>query len=294
MMRILRPLWILAALAAFPADAAAQLEFAGIPWGTAQDVARERIRAAGYTFRGVDQDGDLVFGAADSVDLVAMFDSAGLVYVEAGWLRDPDRLPARYRRMADSMIAAVGAPDTATADEGEDVFERVTSWSLDGAALELYYTPRNGGLDSALLLRHAGPGWLAEDIRRGELPEGPRDTPAVGDYHQAFGGFRVLIRVDTARYERVGPQRYHAYFLHDWMQRRRLANGLMYSSLYTRVELDCRELLTRPLRVVPLYGGRATPPIDIPDRERRWTRPRPDSPDDVALRSACGALGRQP
>jgi hypothetical protein len=100
--------------------------------------------------------------------------------------------------------------------------------------------------------------------------------------------------VDTVKYERVGPQRYNAYFLHDWMQRRRLANGLMYSSLYTRVELDCREFRTRRLRVIPLCGSRATPPIDIPERERQWTRPRPGSPDDVAIRSACEALGRQP
>jgi hypothetical protein len=285
---------IVATLALFAGDAGAQLEFRGVPWGASQDEATERIRAAGYAFRGVDQDGDLVFGAADSVDLVAMFDSAGLVYVEATWLREPDRLPARYRRMGDSMRAAVGAPDTVTADEGEDVYERFMSWNRDGAALELYYRPRGGGLDTALFLRHTGPGWEAEDMRRGEVEEGPRDTTGVGDYHQAFGGFRVLIRVDTVKYERVGPQRYRAYFLHDWMQSRRLPNGLMYSSFYTRVELDCRELRTRQLRVIPLYGGRATPPIDIPERQRQWTRPLPGSPDDVAIRSACEALGRQP
>lgn len=291
---------ITAALFLFADDSAAQLEFAGVPWGTPAGEVTERIRAAGYTYRGVDQDGDFVFGAADSVDLVAMFDSAGLVHVEATWLRDPDRLPARYGRMGDSLRAVLGAPESVS---GADEFESSMTWVRDGARLELFYTPRNGGLDSALVVRHEGPGYQAEDDRRHEASrarahrerlEGREDTTAVGDYHEAFGGFRVLIRVDTVKYERLGPQAYRARFLHNRMQLRRLPNGLIYTALLTEVELDCRAFRTRLHRMTPLFGSRAVPPIDVPAAERQWTRPPPDSPDDVAVRSACEALGRQP
>jgi hypothetical protein len=119
MIPILRPLALLAALAALAVsagDAGAQLEFAGIPWGTPTDSASACIQRAGYPFRGQDQEGDWVFGAPGRVDLVAVFDSAGLVFVDAFWLEGADSLSARHGRMADSMRAALGAPDSAHAD----------------------------------------------------------------------------------------------------------------------------------------------------------------------------------
>lgn len=294
---------IAAALVLFAEDADAQLEFAGTPWGAAREAATERIRSAGYTYRGVDQDGDPVFGAADSVDVVAMFGEGGLVHVEAVWQRDPDALPARYGRMADSMRAALGAPDTASVDEGEEFSERFVTWNRDGVTLQLYYRPRSGGLDTALILSHQGPGWEAEYERRDEMDrartareraEGTRDTTGVGDYHQAFGGFRVLIRVDTVQYQRLGPQSYRARFLHNWMQTRHLPNGLMYDASVTEVELDCRGVRTRLLRTIPLYDFRATPAVDVPEARRQWTAPAAGSPDEVAIRSACEVLARQP
>jgi hypothetical protein len=288
----------IAALMLFADESAAQLEFAGAPWGTPAEQASERIRAAGYTFRGVDQDGDWIFGAADSVDLVAMFDSTGLVSVESQWMRNPDRLLARYRRMADSMRAAVGPPDEASEDESG----RVLNWARDGSTLELFFRPRGGGLDTTLFLRHQGAGYEAEFERRvareqeqmeRERAEGTRDTTAVGDYHQAFGGFRVLIRVDTVKYERLGPQAYRARVLHNWMQTRRLPNGLMYDAALTEVELDCRVQRTRTIRRTMLYE-RPAAVVDVPEAERRWTTPRRGSPDATAVQSACQALARQP
>jgi hypothetical protein len=293
------PLVLLAAALLSAGDAAAQLEFAQIPWGTPETRTMEHITSAGYRFRGTDQDGDMVFGAADSVDLVAMFDGAGLVSVELRWMRNPDRLLARYRRMADSMRAALGRPDEASEDE----YGRSLSWARNGSTLELFFRPRGGGLDTMLFLRHQAAGYEPEFERRvarereqmeRERAEGTRDTTGVGDYHQAFGDFRVLIRVDTVKYERMGPQAYRARFLHDWMQMRRLPNGLMYDAALTEVELDCRVQRTRLLRTTPLYDFRATPPVDVPESERRWTTPRRGSPDVEAVRSACQALARQP
>lgn len=290
-----RLLPVLAALALSAGDAAAQLEFAGIPWGTSSDSTRASIQRAGYHFRGQDQDGDWVFGAPDSVDLVAMFDSAGLVHVEAMWLRDPDRLPARYQHLADSMRASLGAPDTANADE----YERFMTWRRDGAELALFFRPRGGGLDTALTIRHFGPGWEAEDLRRSEAwtdrEESEADTIGYGEYHQAFGGFRTLIRVDTVRYTRLGPQRYLARFREDRMQSRRLPNGLRYGATVSDVELDCRQMSTRAQRTFFLYNIRVlTHTEDIPEARRQWFQPVAGSPDDVAIRDACEVLARQP
>jgi hypothetical protein len=290
---------LVAALALFARDAAAQLEFAGIPWGTGIAETTERIRGAGYTLRGTDQEGDVVFGAADGVDLFAMFDSAGLVYVEASWERDPDHIPARYTRMADSLRAALGTPDDELGGDGE----RTVLWRRDAVEAELYLRPRSGGLDTLLILRHSGPGWVAELERRDELARarkdderqnGRADTTAVGDWHQAFGGFRVLIRVDTIKYARVDARTYRARFLHNWMQTRRLANGMMYTAAVTEVELDCRGFRTRLHRTVYLFDDRALPAIDVAESERVWTQPLSGAPDDVAIRSACEALARQP
>jgi hypothetical protein len=292
---IRRFLSVLAALAFTAGDAAAQLEFRGIAWGTPPDGTRAAIERAGYPFRGVDQDGDWVFGGPESLDLVAMFDSAGLVYVEQQWMQAPDGLPARYERMADSLRRHLGAPDTTNADE----YERFMVWRRGGAELELFFRPRGGGLDTALTVRHHGPGWGAEDLRRMEAweerEESEADTIGYGEYHQAFGGFRTLIRVDTVRFTRLGPQRYLARFREDKMQMRRLPNGLMYGATVADVELDCRQMRTRAHRTFYLHNIRVLAHTEeVPEAERRWTRPVPGSPDDIAIRDACEVLGRQP
>jgi hypothetical protein len=291
--RFLLPL--LAALALSVGDAAAQLEFRGIAWGTSPDSTRAAIERAGYPFRGVDQDGDWVFGGPEPMDVVAMFDSAGLVYVEMQWMEEPDRLPARYERMADSMRRALGAPDSAHADE----YERYVRWLRGGADLELFFRPRGGGLDTALTVRHYGPGWQAEDLRRSEAwtgeEESEADTIGYGEYHQAFGGFRTLIRVDTVRFTRLGPQRYLARFREDHMQSRRLPNGLRYGATVADVELDCQRMRTRAQRTFYLYNIRVLAHTeDVPEAERQWSQPVAGSPDEIAIRDACQVLARQP
>ncbi|HEU0299523.1 MAG TPA: hypothetical protein VFR37_08720 [Longimicrobium sp.] len=295
----LRSLLVLLAIVLAAGDASAQLEFAGIPWGTPVDSASARIQRAGYAFRGEDQLGDRVFGGPDGMDLVAMFDSTGLVLVEATWMDRPELLPARYERMADSMRRALGAPDTANADE----YERFGTWKRGEAVLDLFFRPRGGGLDTALILRHAGPGYEAEYERRDlaweargaeERANGTSDTTGVGDWENAFSDFRVMIRVDTTRYTRLAPGLFRARFRHDWMQRRRLENGMLYSAAITFAELDCQAVATRPYRVIRMYDFRALPVVFIRQADRRWVRPAPRSPDDSALRRACEVLGRQP
>ncbi len=294
---IRRILLVLAALAAAVDDAPAQLEFRGIAWGTPPDGVRAALERVGHPFRGMDQEGDQVFGGPGSVDLVAMFDSAGLVYVEQQWREGPDGLPARYARLADSLRAHLGAPDTANADGDE--YERFMVWRRGQAELELFFRPRGGGLDTALTVRHHGPGWGAEDLRRAEAwdarGESDADTIGYGEYHQAFGGFRTLIRVDTVRFTRLDPHRFLARVREDRMQMRRLPNGLMYGATVTDVELDCRQMRTRAHRTFYLYNVRVLAHTEqVREADRRWAQPVPGSPDDIALRDACEVLGRQP
>lgn len=300
MIRILRSLALLAAVVASVGDAAAQLEFGGIPWGTPADSARARIQRAGYPFRGQDQDGDGVFGAPGRVDLVAVFDSAGLVFVDALWLEEPDSLSARHDRMADSLRAVVGAPDSAKADR----HGRYMIWRRDGATLELILHPDDSSLDAALFVRHTGPGYVAEFERRAvaweareahERAHGRADTLGLGGWHEVFSGPRELVWIDTVKVERWGPRLYRARFRGDLMRRRRLENGMMYSAAVREVELDCGAGRTRLHRTIPLYYDlRSLPPIDVPEAERQWVRPAPGSPEGTALRAACAVLARQP
>lgn len=300
MIRILRPLALLVALAASAGDAAAQLEFGGIAWGTSPDSTRARIQRAGYELRGQDQEGDWVFGAPGRVDLVAVFDSAGLVFVDAFWLEEPARLPARHDRMADSMRAVLGAPDSAHADR----HGRYMTWRRGGATLELVLDPDVSARDGALFIRHTGPGYAAEFERRAvawqareedERAHGRADTLGLGGWHQVFSGPRELVWIDTAKVERLGPQLYRARLRRDLMQRRRLENGMMYSAAIREGELDCDAGRTRLHRTIPLYYDlRSLPPLDVPEAERQWVRPAPGSQDEAALRAACAVLARRP
>lgn len=149
-----------------PFSAAAQREFAGIPWGTPPAEAMERLRAAGYALRGTGQYGDLMFGGPEGVELLAVFAPRGLVHVEARWEMPPDRLPARFERMADSMRAVLGAPTTA----GRDNYERTMTWlGAEWGGVDLVYSRSEGYPPPQLSLSHWGPGYEEEVMRR----EGP-------------------------------------------------------------------------------------------------------------------------
>lgn len=285
---------LLAILAATPA--AAQLEFGGIPWGTSVDSARAQLQRAGYVPRGQDQAGDWVFGDATGVDLVTMFDSAGLVGVDLKWTRDFGRLPARFDRLADSLSRAFGAPQSAADD---DAGERAREWTRDGARTWLFLRPRGSGMDSALVLIYEGPGWEAEFERRNEADRardayeeenGRADTTAYGDWVIAYSDARDLTMVDTVRFSRVGDRLYRARFLDQWFQTRRLENGMMYNGALTEVELDCGGMRARLLRTIPLYGRRATAPIE----GSTWLPPLPGANHARAVARACEMLGRRP
>lgn len=161
-------LLVLLALALSALDAAAQREFAGIPWGTPPAEAAERIRAAGYQLRSAGPHGDLTFAGPDGAELLAVFDPRGLVFVEARWQEPAERLPARFERMADSMRAVLGAPDMANRDD----YERSITWlGAERGGAGLVYS-RGGGIPPLLSLTHWDPGYEEEVERR----EGPAEV----------------------------------------------------------------------------------------------------------------------
>jgi hypothetical protein len=292
-LRSVLPLLLLAFAA--PLTAAAQLTFGGIAWGTPADSATAMIQRAGYVLRGHDQDGNRVFGDAEDVDLVTLFDSIGLVGVDLEWSRPVDRLPARFATLADSLRRAFGPPDDASEDGEEPAME----WARDGVRVSLFLFPRGGGRDSMLSLRYEGPGWEPEFERRNdadrareayEEENGRADTTAYGDWLRVYSDARDFTRVDTVRFTRLGDRLYRARFLDSWFQRRRLENGIMYNGAITEVELDCRRMTTRLLRTLPTYSHRALPVIDGP----RWLPPMPNANHARAVAAACEVLGRQP
>lgn len=281
-----------------PVPAAAQLTFRGMGWGTPADAAKEQLQRAGYVLRGQDQDGDWVFRGPEREDLVTRFDAAGLVGVDLEWSRPADALPARFATLADSLRRAFGPPDEAAEDGEEPSME----WRRDGARVWLFLFPRGSGRDSMLSLRYEGPGWEAEFERRSEADRareaheeenGRADTTAYGAWLRVYSDARDFTRVDTVSFTRVGDRRYHARFLDDWFQTRRLENGLMYDGAITEVLLDCQRMQTRLLRTVPLYGHRATIVVEAREGEERWLPPMPNRNHARAVERACAALARQ-
>jgi hypothetical protein len=292
MIRIFRVLCLSASLALSAGEAAAQLEFAGIAWGTPAGQAADRLRGMGYVARGVDQNGDHVFRGPDGEMLVAKLSPDGLVQVQVEWTRDPARLPARYARLADSLHAALGKPYA----EGHD---DAASWTRDEAWVNIWLRPAAPQLDSTLFLFYTAPADAAEELRRAQLQEdasqpGRVDPVDVGAWAEADFTDRWEQRVDTARVVVLGGGLYGARLRDRWTDPRRLENGLVYDAAVREVEVDCGGTRMRLLRTVPLYHEVSMHAIEVPAGERRWDRPAAGSRAEASLRAVCAVLARQP
>ncbi|WP_420130656.1 hypothetical protein [Longimicrobium sp.] len=286
---------VLFSLILAPVSAAAQLTFGGIPWGTPVDSATAAIQRAGYVPRGQDQNGDWLFLGPDSADVVAMFDSAGLVGVGLDWFKAPDSLPGLYTRVADAMAADLGPP----ADRLSDVAERISNWYLDGVNVMLYLRPRGDGLDSLLVAHYGGPGWDAEFERRlaaqqarldHEYAEGPTDSILMGAWLTLHNDNTARIQVDTAAYVVLGDSLFGVRLLYHWAQPRRLENGMIYDGAHVQMELECGAREAMLVHTVPVYGYQTLTPRDGP----WWLPPLPGTYHPHVVAAACDALARQP
>jgi hypothetical protein len=296
MMRILRPLCILAALAAFPMDAAAQMEFAGIPWGTSPRQTADRLQAMGYQLRGVDQDGDWVFRAPDGAEVVAMMDSAGVVAVDLRWYDKPEQFPLRVQVLLDSLTDAFGPP--LNKEEGSGAWHRHPD---DGWAHLLLRRP-TGGLDSMLFMAFTRPGGNTRetdrrgalaDERRARLREQGPDPVAVGGWLELWSELWRTTLVDTASVGVLPNGVYRTRILVRLQEPGRLENGMRYDALISEVEIDCPGRRWRTRRAIPLFYEVPLAVTDVPEADREWIRPEPGGVDAYVIKESCIALARQ-
>lgn len=290
----LRLFTVFAALFLSAADAAAQMEFAGIPWGTPPRETADRLQALGYRLRGVDQEGDWVFRGPDGAEVIAVMDTAGLISVDVRWYERPDEFPRRLQVLVDSLTAAFGEP--LNREEESAVWNRQEAW------VHLFMRRAYGGRDSMLFLAHTRPGGLGDeprrraamaDAREAHLARHGPDPAAAGEWHLLWDEIWVETRVDTAHSAATGIARYRARMLEHWQEPQRLENGLMYDGVLTEVELDCKEFRRRLHRTVFVFYQAPVAIVDVPEAERAWFRPEPEQLDGYLLRDACVVLDRQ-
>jgi hypothetical protein len=262
--------------AAAKAASAQQIAYPGIPWGTPAEAVRARAEAQGFALDSVTADGDQVYRRrADGAWLKA--------YMRAGravgfTVIDPAPRAAvdgRFRALADSLEAALGAP--AVRDREEVRWEA----ALAQVSVEIEFV-RGPQVE----VRWAGPGWFDEMHRRKKLIEVPPlpagytivsatpvsyvsvDTTVTG--RGAAGVLRGRFRIDYA--QPVGP------------------DTATYDAAVYEMEFDCAGRRTRLLRrTITLAGARRHDDVyqRIP-----WAPPQPGNHYDRGLAAVCRAARR--
>jgi len=180
---------MLAVACVVPAAARAQeIAYPGVAWGTSGSRLTLALEARGFASRGMIEAGDLAFIADDGTQLQAQMRAdrvVGILRIEPG-----DSAAARFRMVADSLRAALGAPV-----EG---YPTIIRWQagLGHIRLEL---GRNGPL-RFVRTHWRGPGWYDEMARR-DLLGLPEQPPA---FTIVTTTLLSLVAVDTASV-RAGP-----------------------------------------------------------------------------------------
>jgi hypothetical protein len=163
----LRPLTLVACMGFAASAAAAQrpgLAFLGTPWRLPADTVEMRLEGRGYTFSRATETHDLEFTRPDSGELTVFLQRGRTV----GFLLvDPARgaqVEPRFRALADSLQAALGAPDTL---DGSGV-----QWAAGLTEIRLLITRRLGV--PYVTTEWRGPGMLDEMVQRwGDRPLPP-------------------------------------------------------------------------------------------------------------------------
>lgn len=280
-------------IVAVPATtASAQLTVAGLAWGTPAAQVRTHLEARGWRFRGADQDGDHVFGGPAASEAVATLADGRLVGMEMRWPSTAAGARARYRAITGSLRRAHGRP--ATVDDESITWSRgdslVYGWLGDG---------RGASPEPAAGITGWGPGYHAEIERRSQLEreeteriragrQAP-DSLLAGDWEIVFSNAHVLTRLDVAGARPAGPGRYRARLREDWMFTRRLASGTKYSLAVREMEIDCRAMQARVLRIIPGWAEHSAAAGPVPGAAA-WTAPATGSPEDRAIRKSCALM----
>jgi hypothetical protein len=169
MMPLIRLLMVPVCVCAAASQVSAQkIAFHQIPWHVPAESVRAPLAAQGFTFTGVNGNGDHEFTREDGARLNAELRDGRLVGFT---LVDPTRgdpLSARFDALADSLQAVLGAPDEAG---GEDR-PPMRLWDAGMSWVRVEVT-RVGG-ERVVQVGWRGPGWYDELERRsGRQPQPP-------------------------------------------------------------------------------------------------------------------------
>jgi hypothetical protein len=153
---------------------AQKLTFHQIAWEVPAESVRAPLQAQGFAFARETDGGDHEFTRPDGTRLIAELRGGRLVGFT---LLDPargDLVPLRYRVLADSLRAALGAPDEEEAEDPRPM--RLWDAALSWVRVEV---TRIGG-EPMVQVAWRGPGWYDElDRRSGRQPQPPGFTTVV-------------------------------------------------------------------------------------------------------------------
>jgi hypothetical protein len=160
---------------AVQAASAQRLAFHEIAWDTPADSVRARAESLGFTFDRA-ADGDLQFRREDGTWLRAHLRDGrvmGFMLIDAA---RGEQIPGRFRVLADSLQAVLGAPDEVDAElDGRANQNRLWESGLASVTLGIY---RVRGQDQ-LEVTWRGPGWYDEMDRRAGEPSPPAGFTTV-------------------------------------------------------------------------------------------------------------------
>jgi len=154
-----------------PQPAAQQLAFHGIRWHVPAESVRAPLQAQGWTFSGVSDAGDHQFTRADGARLQAEMREGRLIGFTLLDAAGGEQVAGRYQVLADSLQAALGAPDEADNDDTRPF----RLWDAGRSWVRVEVTRVTGAPIVQVAWR--GPGWYDEIGRReGRQPQPPGFT----------------------------------------------------------------------------------------------------------------------
>jgi hypothetical protein len=167
--------------------ARAGFAFPGIAWGAAEDTLRVQLEAQGFVFRQKSVEGDHHYLRGDSASLQADLRAGRAIGFT---LVDPARgeqADTRYRVLADSLRASLGAPDEVV----DTLRQRSMLWVGGLASVRLWVEDFSETRKARMAWR--GPGWHDEMADRDNWTPPPPGFTTVG--RSAF----MSIQIDTTR-----------------------------------------------------------------------------------------------